>query len=123
MTSENSRTFLLDRDIVRDLASPDFGLRHKAMSQLPEALDREEVNDVAMQVSLVPGAYEVRKGEKLEKEVLFHLGGIALLERDDLVTAESVTKELRARLDMARYIGLSLMLRKAKKRIVRDLMS
>ena len=122
MASE-SRTFLLDKALVADLASEDYQLRDDAISQLPEALSREEVSDVAMQVSLVPGAEAIKQGERLEKEVLFTIGATALIKTGDLVTAQSAAKELRARFDVVGYFMLNNRLRKARRQIVQSLTS
>lgn len=121
MSSEDSRTFLLDRGLVTNLASNDYQSRREAFSELPAALSREEVSDIAMQVSLVPGPEAIKQGEKLEKQVLFHMAAVALIETGDLVTADSVAKELRSRGDLVGFFMLANRLRKARKQIVQTI--
>lgn len=119
MAGKESRTFMLDKDLVSALASSDISLREKAAAQLPEALSRVEVSDIAMQVSLVPGAEAIDKGQKLEKEVLFHIGIASLLIRSDLVTTGNAAKELFSRGDWTRSFLLKWQLQKTKKQIVK----
>jgi hypothetical protein len=121
MPNEESRTFLLDRVLVNELASDDYQSRRAALSELPSALTREEASGVAMQVSLVHGPDALKLGERLEKQVLFHMGATALIETGDLVTAESATKELRSRGDFVGFFMLANRLRKARRQIVQGL--
>lgn len=117
MTSEESRTYYLERSLVNNLASPDLDLRYEAASQLPDALSRSEINDVALQVSLVPGDEGPSRAERLERDTIFHLGIAALKDRSDLVTAQSASKELLSRWDISGFAILSLKLIMARRHV------
>lgn len=119
----DSRTFKLSQEIVDVLCSTDSGTRQAAFLELPDALSRDEVSDVGMQVNLATGADAIKAGRELERDVLFHLGATALFIKQDVVTAESVARELRTKgFDGAiGYLLLKWEIRGVKKDIVNSL--
>lgn len=121
MSAEDSRTFLLDKQLVEDLASADFSIYTEALDQLPEGLNRVEVSDIGIQVSMVPGAEALRQGERLEKRVIFLLGCSAVIRHGDLVTATSASRELRSRGDIVGWLMLANRTRKAKRHIIKSI--
>jgi hypothetical protein len=104
---EESRTFLLEKQLVEGLASSDVMAQTDATRQLPKALSRLEVSDIGMQVRLTAGFDSLRQRDKLENGAVFHLGLIAILEDRDLVTAESASRELRSRGDLIGWFMLA----------------
>jgi len=118
--SEESRTFVLDRQVISDLCSPVAEVREEAMSQLPDALTRQELEDVGIQVSLVPESEAIKRGRELEREALFHIGVYALFMKQDIVTAENTARELRSKgiMGIVGSLLLKTQLRKVKKEVI-----
>ncbi|MBX4201746.1 hypothetical protein KW803_02540 [Candidatus Saccharibacteria bacterium] len=120
---DESRTFGLDKEILRGICSPSTELRNEAIYELPDALTSNEISDIAIQLSLLPGAKAINEGRKMETDGLFYIGANALFLKQDIVTAENVARELR-RNGLMGIVGSLLLkneIRKTKKEIITTL--
>ena len=122
MTAENSRTALLDVDLISDLASRDRSLRDAAFTQLPDGLSREELSVAASLVSSIPDIEPARNIKRTENEFIYYLGCSALdRATPDLVTVKNAAKELRSRWDVLGSLILFLEVRRTRKRELSNL--
>jgi hypothetical protein len=122
MAEEQSRTFLLDQQLVRGLVTQNFSPSNDALTELPEALSRREISDLGLQVSQTTGPDNWEAGYRLEKQVIASLGAYALYMRSDLVTAQNVADELREHRDFIGWAMLSLRIRKSRQHIVQSML-
>jgi len=118
MPESNSRTLLVEKDILHTLLSTDPIEVAGAVGRLPTALSVVEVSDVGLQVNLLPGTEAIEEGRRLENRALLNLAACAIFEKSDLVTARNCAKVLRSNSDFIGYALITWELRKARKQIV-----
>jgi hypothetical protein len=117
-----SRTFELNKKLVGRLSSRDYKVRQGAINELPPALTPEELSEIGVQVFLSTESVAYKKGSRLENVAILAIGSEALIENEDLVTAENAAKYLKRR---HHKLGRPLLrqVKCTKKRIIKDIMN